>query len=136
MWWHAKTFDEESFAHDEVKAATCRSRMRCRKPRYGTNCAGYPIVATTFRFASYSILSPVCMDAAGYKILKMYLLRRGPERSEGEILSKANTRIPNRTYNVGVHSRMAASSWLYDGPTRATHLRYSTTISDDAWGTC
>jgi hypothetical protein len=35
--------------------------------------------------------------------------------SEGEISSKANTRIPNLTYNVGVHSRLATSSWLYDG---------------------
>ncbi len=39
--------------------------------------------------------------------------------------------------NVGVHSRLATSSWLYNtGPTRVAHSRYSTTISEDASGTC
>ncbi len=53
---------------------------------------------------------------------------------KGWILSKANTRIPNRTYNVDVHSCMVTSSWLYDGPTLVVHSSNSTAISKgDAW---
>ncbi len=52
-----------------------------------------------------------------YSLIQSVWMQQGTDVStqKGWILSKANTRIPNSTYNMGVHSCLATSSWLYDG---------------------
>ena len=56
---------------------------------------------------------------------------------KGWISSKANTRIPNRTYNMGVHSGSATSSWLYYGtPTGCTFSLQYYHLRRGCVGTC
>ncbi len=113
MLWHAKTFDDKSFVQDEVKAATCRSRMLCKRPTIRNQLRRVPYCGNNFfALPVTKFLFPVCVDAAGNKCVYSEGDRRGPKGDW--IASKANTRIPNCTYNVDVHSSLTTSSWLYD----------------------
>jgi hypothetical protein len=97
--WHVKTFDNVSFAHDEVKAATCYSRMRGKSPRYGADCAGHSIAAYHYFFQSV-------------------WMQQGTDlfTPKGLKLSKADKLHCHHAYNMGVHSCVVTSVWLYDGP--------------------
>ncbi len=61
------TFDDVLLAHDEVKAAACYCRVRCKRPRYGANGEGPPALLRQrlFPLPVTNILH-VCVDAAGY----------------------------------------------------------------------
>ncbi len=53
----------------------------------------------------------------------------------GWISSKANPRQTAHTTWAYIQAWQRAAGCTM-GPTRVAHLRYSTTITDDAWGTC
>ena len=65
MPWHDKTFDNESFAHDEVKAAAGYGTGWMPKTTIWNQMRRVPYCGNDSLFYE-SLIFPVCVDAAGH----------------------------------------------------------------------